>query len=322
MDVGFHPRDEFSLVSAGAKFGSACSIRRQGVCLVGDKKLVHDGVEAAGDGQERITAYFDSQAQYWKEIYQRRDAFSVTYQQRMATVLAWVDGLMLSAGSRILEVGCGAGFTTVALTERGFVVEAQDAANAMVELTRQHAEEAGVADRVKASVGKVDQLAFPDGTFPLVLAIGVIPWVDAANLAVHELARVVKPGGYLLFTVDNRWRLHYLLNPSRTPLLEPVRWAIRNLSAAAGLGARGPLNRQHSIRQTDSFVRAAGLEKIRSKTLGFGPFRFFHFRPLSDAQGIKLHETLQGWADRGVPLIRSMGGQYLVLAQKRQPHQP
>jgi ubiquinone/menaquinone biosynthesis C-methylase UbiE len=284
--------------------------------LGGDKKVIHDGIQAAGAGQERITSYFDSQALYWKKIYQRRDAFSVTYQQRMATVLAWVDGLALPPGSRILEVGCGAGFTSIALTQRGFLVEALDVANAMVELTRQHAQEAGVADRVKASVGEVGQLAFPDGTFPFVLAIGVIPWIPAPHRAVRELARVVQPGGYLLFTADNRWRLHYLLNPSCTPLFEPFRWAMRSLSAAAGFGPRGPLNHQHSIRQTDAFVRAAGLEKVRSKTLGFGPFRFFQFRPFSDVRGIKLHETLQGWADRGVPLIRSMGGQYLVLAQK------
>jgi ubiquinone/menaquinone biosynthesis C-methylase UbiE len=284
--------------------------------LSGDKKLIHDGVQVVETGQERVTAYFDSQAQYWKEIYKRRDAFSVTYQQRMATVLAWVDGLMLPAGSRILEVGCGAGFTTIALAQRGFFVEAQDVASNMVEQTSVHAEQAGVAARVKASVGKVHRLAFPDGAFPLVLAIGVIPWVDAPDVAIRELARVVEPGGYLLFTVDNRWRLHYLLNPSRTPFFEPVRWAIRNLSTAAGLGPRGSLNRQHSIRQTNAFLRAAGLEKVRTKTLGFGPFRFFHFRLFSDSRGIKLHETLQGWADRGVPVIRSMGGQYLVLAQK------
>ncbi len=282
----------------------------------GDKRLIHEGAQGAGAGQERITAYFDSQAQYWKEIYQRRDAFSVTYQQRMATVLAWVDGLILPAGARILEVGCGAGFTTIALTQRGFLVEAQDVANAMVELTRRQAEQAGVSDHVNASVGKIDRLAFPDGTFPFVLAIGVIPWIDAPDLAVRELARVVQPGGYLLFTVDNRWRLHYLLNPSRTPLLEPLRWAMRSLSAAAGFGPRGRLNHQHSIRQADAFVRAVGLEKVRGKTLGFGPFRFFQFRPFSDVRGIKLHETLQGWADRDVPLIRSLGGQYLVLAQK------
>ena len=286
------------------------------------EKQINDRASAAGLAQERVTDYFDSQALYWKEIYERQDAFSITYQQRMATVLAWVDGLKLPSGSRILEIGCGAGFTTIALTHRGLLVEAQDAATAMVELTRRHAQDAGVADCVQASVGKVHRLVFPDNTFPLVLAIGVIPWIDAPDVAVRELARVVQPGGSLLFTVDNRWRLHYFLNPSRTPLFEPARWLLQNLRAAAGLGAGGPLNRQHSIRQTDAFLRAAGLEKTRSKTLGFGPFRFFDIQLFSDARGIKLHETLQGWADRGTPLIRSMGGQYLVLARKPQLDQP
>ena len=270
-------------------------------------------------GQERITSYFDSRAKYWKEIYQRRDAFSVTYQQRMATILEWVEGLGLQPGSQVLEVGCGAGLATISLAERGFLVEAQDVANAMVEQTRRHAEQAGVADRVRTRAGKVHQLDFPDGCFSLVLAIGVIPWIDAPDLAVRELARVVQPGGHLLFTVDNRWRLHYLFNPSRTPLLEPFRWGMQRLRTAAGLSAGGRLNRQHSTRETDAFVAAAGLEKVRGKTLGFGPFRFFDSALLSDAHGIKLHYILQQWADRGIPLIRSMGGQYIVMAQKPGP---
>jgi hypothetical protein len=76
---------------------------------------------------------------------------------------------------------------------------------------------------------------------------------------------------------------------------------------------------QHPIRETDAFVAAAGLEKVRSKTLGFGPFRFFDSALLSDVHGIKLDYILQQWADRRVPLIRSMGGQYIVMAQKPSP---
>jgi len=62
----------------------------------------------------------------------------------LTTMLEWVDALGLPPGSRILEAGCGAGLTTISLAQRGFMVEAQDVANAMVEQTRRHAEEAGL----------------------------------------------------------------------------------------------------------------------------------------------------------------------------------
>jgi ubiquinone/menaquinone biosynthesis C-methylase UbiE len=266
--------------------------------------------------QERVTAYFDSQAQYWKEIYVRQDAFSVTYQQRMATVLAWIEQLALPSGSRILETGCGAGFTTLALAARGYQMEAQDVASKMAEQTRRHAEEAGLGNQVRVSAGEVHRLAFPDNTFPLVLAIGVLPWISAPAVAVRELTRVVQPGGFLLFTTDNRWRLHYLFNPARSPLLSPLRSAARMARRLLGRDASSSMNRLYSLRQTDSFVTAAGLEKIKSKTLGFGPFRFFNYRLFSDSRGIKIHEKLQSMADRGAPLLRATGGQYLVLARK------
>jgi ubiquinone/menaquinone biosynthesis C-methylase UbiE len=266
--------------------------------------------------QERVTAFFDSQAQYWKEIYVRQDAFSVTYQQRMATVLAWIEQLALPPGSRILETGCGAGFTTLALAARGYQLDAQDVASKMAEQTRHHAEEAGFRDRVQVSVGEVHRLAFPNNTFPLVLAIGVLPWISAPVAAVRELARVVQPGGYLLFTTDNRWRLHYLFNPTRSPLLSPLRSAAGMARRLLGRSASSSMNRLYSLRQTDGFVTAAGLEKIKSKTLGFGPFRFFNYRLFSDSRGIKIHKTLQNLADRGAPILRAAGGQYLVLARK------
>ena len=140
--------------------------------------------------------------------------------------------------------------------------------------------------------------------------------LSAPEAAVRELARVVQPGGYLLFTTDNRWRLHYLFNPARSPLLSPLRSAAQVARRLLGRSASDSMNRLYSTRQTDGFVRAAGLQKVRSKTLGFGPFRFFALRLFSDSRGIRIHEKLQAMADRGVPIIRATGGQYLLLARK------
>ncbi|MGH9775395.1 MAG: class I SAM-dependent methyltransferase [Candidatus Acidiferrales bacterium] len=263
-----------------------------------------------------VIGWFDAQAECWTDIYARRDAFSITYQDRMARVLTWVDGLRLPPGSDVLEVGCGAGFTTLALAEKGLHVQAQDVAMGMVEQTLRHATEAGLAERICVNLGDIHSLTFPDDSFPLALAIGVLPWCEDPSRALSELARVLRPEGYLLFTVDNRWRLHYLINPARTPLLEPLRALSRVLRKLFGWSAGGRLNRLHSIREVNSMLREADLEKVRGMTLGFGPFNFFRHRILSDSRGVKLHKTLQAWADRGVPLIRSAGGQYIVLARK------
>src|SRR2546429_6673175 len=51
-------------------------------------------------------------------------------------------------------------------------------------------------------------------------------------------------------------------------------------------------------------------------TVGFGPFSFLGWKFLSDSSGVRVHRRLQQLADRGVPILRSMGTQYIVLARK------
>jgi ubiquinone/menaquinone biosynthesis C-methylase UbiE len=272
--------------------------------------------------KQKVATFFEAKAPYWDEIYQRKDVFSFIHQQRLAIVLEWVEQLGLPVSSQILEVGCGAGLASVALAKRGYFVRAMDVASGMVERARQRASAAGVSDRVITILGDVHNLAFPDNCFPAVLAIGVIPWVPGPAQALQELARVIAPGGYLLATTDNRWRLHYLLNPARTPLLDPIRRAMKTIRRGLRRPAGQTLNHLHSLRETDNLFRSAGLKKVRGMTLGFGPFSFFGRQLFADSTGIELHKRLQDLADRGFPVIRSGGGQYLLLTRKPNSHVP
>ncbi len=88
-----------------------------------------------------------------------------------------------------------AGLTTIALARFGYVVDAIDSSEGMVERALRGAIEADLGDRVKVLRGNANSLAFEDGVFDLVLAIGVIPWLESPGPAAREMARVVKPGG-------------------------------------------------------------------------------------------------------------------------------
>src|SRR5215212_2653702 len=101
------------------------------------------------DYQERVDSYFDSRSSYWAEIYNARSVEGLIYQERMAEVLEWTDHLALPKRSRILEVGCGAGLTTIELVRRGYVVDAIDSSERMVERARSSVIASGVGDQVK-----------------------------------------------------------------------------------------------------------------------------------------------------------------------------
>src|SRR5205085_8140892 len=131
--------------------------------------------------------------------------------------------LSLTPDSRVLEIGCGAGFLTVALAQRGLRVYAIDSTEAMIDQTRRHAGESGVTESLSLDVGDVYALTFEESSFDLVIAIGVIPWLARPELAMQEMARVTRVGGHVILTADNRYRLTYLLDPWMNPALTAFR---------------------------------------------------------------------------------------------------
>lgn len=286
-----------------------------GVRQVGGDILSNVG--AGIDQQKRIDAHFEASSAYWTKVYELEDVDGTIYRERRSVVLALVQKLALPAESPILEIGCGSGLTSVQLAREGYTVQAVDSVAAMIERTRQHAEEARVGDRVITSIRDVGSLGFPDNRFDLVLKIGVAPWLHSLDKALREVVRVLRPGGYLITTVDNWWRLNHWLDPRYLPPLGPVRRGVRGvLERLALLGPREASARLHSIREFDACLSAVGLEKIEARTVGFGPFSFLGCKLLPDSSGVKLHCRLQDLANRGVPILRSMGTHYIVLARK------
>jgi ubiquinone/menaquinone biosynthesis C-methylase UbiE len=272
--------------------------------------------------QERVNDYFQSQSSYWEDIYASNDPQGEIIRERHAAALAWVDSLALLPYSRVLEIGCGAGYMASALAQRGLQVYAIDSIEIMVELTRRHAAESGIAEGLSLDVGNVYSLAFEDNSFDLVIAIGVIAWLDQPELAIKEMARVAKPGGYVLLTANNRMGLTNFLDPLYNPALVPLKRYIKIALERLGFSHRPPGMAFHSRRFIDGALGKGELIKVRGKTLGFGPFSLFR-RPILPARvGIALHHRLQRLADRGMPGFRSIGMSYLVLARKSSSRSP
>ena len=275
---------------------------------------------AVRPAENAVATYFGNNAPTWNAMYTRRDLWGDIHQQRLARFLAWVDRLNVPVETVVADIGCGAGLATLALAQRGFCVEATDVANAMIEIARQNAVAAGVQARVRANVGDIYHLGFPEAAFGLVLSIGVIPWLQSPGEAIAELARIVKPGGYLLFTADNRSRLAHLLDPATSPALG---WARRGLKAILRrsnptVSSQGSVRSyRHSLGEVDAFLNQAGLERVHSETLGFGPFTIFHRKLLPTNMEVAVNHGLQRLADMRWPLFRATGAQFLVLAKKR-----
>jgi SAM-dependent methyltransferase len=276
-----------------------------------------DHAEAGNiEGQRLVRAYFRLSLSAWSEIYDGKELYSKIYVKRMDAVLEILDRLPLPPHSRILDIGCGPGVMTLALAQRGYRVCAVDLVVDMAEATARLTAGAGIGSGVTMSVGDVHHLPFSADTFDLVLALGVTEWLPALRRPVMEIARVLKPGGFAVVSTDNRWTLHTIIDPLLNPILTPVKRTLRNLLHRGGLGTSCARPRTYSMREFDVAVCEAGLKKLVGTTLGFGPLSFFRRPIMSDSVGLSIHHVLQRLADRGLPIVRSAGHVYLVLATK------
>ncbi|TAM80563.1 MAG: SAM-dependent methyltransferase [Acidobacteria bacterium] len=269
--------------------------------------------------QPSVDAFFRARSGYWRDVYQEdNNSFLPSYfRERRSLVLALIDRLGLPERANILEVGCGAGLTAIAMAKRGYAVDAVDTVEAMLDLTRQAARDAGVDGLVKTILGSVIETNLPPQRFELAAAAGVLPWLDHPAEALREINRVLKPSGHVVLTAANRWCLNRMTDPVRLPGLREARQKVEDaLKKRNLLTLSQPRFHEHSIRQIDELLLRTGFRKVHGMTIGFGPFTFFNQRLLSDRLGIKVHRRLQALADRQFPGLRSGGIEYVVVAAK------
>ena len=99
-------------------------------------------------------------------------------------------------GQRVLDIGTGDGQYAIHAALRGAQVTALDSSQEMLEAARHRADQQGV--HLALQLGNASKLPFRDDAFDVVLAVTVLCLVPNAELAVREMARVLRPGGRLL----------------------------------------------------------------------------------------------------------------------------
>jgi ubiquinone/menaquinone biosynthesis C-methylase UbiE len=161
--------------------------------------------------------------------------------------------LPLPEGARVLDAGCGTGLLTLALLRTlrraseidAFDLSAPSLLKALAALKRL---DAGARHRVNFLQANLLALPFADETFDFVATSGALEYVPLGE-GLAELARVTKPGGYLLHLpvrpapasklleimfrfkthppaeVERHTRRHFrFLERHRFPPLEPIGW--------------------------------------------------------------------------------------------------
>ena len=136
---------------------------------------------------------------------------------KLPGALAWkptiLDGLRLQPGSRVLDLGCGAGDDAFDLAGRvspgGDVIGVDVSATLINEATRRAV---GRDLAVTFEVGDAQSLRFSDGTFYAVRTERMLMHVPDPKQAFSEMARVLRPGGRIA-VADLDWGTQFCDSP-------------------------------------------------------------------------------------------------------------
>jgi SAM-dependent methyltransferase len=210
------------------------------------------------DAPRAAPGYFGERVGRYDAAYDRASADGYALRSRMRAVV----GLVGDGPGELLDAGMGAGRLVSELAAHGWTVSGIDASSEMVDAARYRLPDA--ADRFH--VGPIEQLPFPDASFDVATATGVLEYT-LVTPALAEIARVLRPGGRAVVSYPNPRALYGVW---KTRVWYPgVRSAKRafgrgNPQMPHGAGALSP------VRFVEALERA-GLESRRTAYTSFVP---------------------------------------------------
>jgi 2-polyprenyl-3-methyl-5-hydroxy-6-metoxy-1,4-benzoquinol methylase len=115
----------------------------------------------------------------------------------------FLNRLAQPVGSTALDIGCGICANSIRLARHGYIVSAADYSEPILDQARNNVAHHQLSDRI--SIGREDilGLSFHSNHFDLVLCWGVLMHVPEVERAIRELARVTKPGGFIVIEEIN-----------------------------------------------------------------------------------------------------------------------
>lgn len=158
----------------------------------------------------------------------------------------------LPAQARVLDAGCGTGLLTLALLkvlDQPLRITAIDLSSSSLATARRAvSENSGRTQSVRFAQANLLQLPFADDSFDLIMTSGVLEYVPLSE-GFRELARVIRPGGFMLHLpvrpspaskllevmfrfkahppreVEKQTTKHFrIVDNHRFPPLEPIGW--------------------------------------------------------------------------------------------------
>jgi ubiquinone/menaquinone biosynthesis C-methylase UbiE len=168
------------------------------------------GGRPPGEDDGELREYFDQKARSYDEhvyLSGTKDCYVYNQQRRRDFFRRLIRGLRDGEASPglALDIGSGPGTIAQELRSRGFRTHCIDLSFGMLLQNRENN-----GEEVSLAQCSADALCYRDDSFDVVTAAGVLEYVPDDRRVLHEILRVVRPGGTLIISVPVREWLFWL----------------------------------------------------------------------------------------------------------------
>jgi ubiquinone/menaquinone biosynthesis C-methylase UbiE len=258
---------------------------------------------------ETIISFFDQELNWWTDVYREdlpRGFFSFEMRRRLDLVI----GLLTAQIQRmdnpdVLECGCGPGNILAMLAPSRCKLTGLDLNRRYIDLAAEKVPGATLIE------GNVERLPFPDASFDIVYAVGVLMYLNDDRMAVKEIARVTKDGGFVLISVPNYQMLHLLLDPYY--IFRFFKRILGKDKQPSNTGFDESKIRRYSLVQLRNLFREYDLREIRSMSTSYGPMKFWRRELLPLTISIRISEVMRKLSERKICAGLKHVGNHLIL---------
>jgi SAM-dependent methyltransferase len=190
----------------------------------------------------------------------------------------------LPRGGRVLDLGCGSAPVLARLRQAGIDCAGLDYSSDMLDLARRRLRELGLDDG-GLQQGDFACTAFSGSSFDAIVCLGVISYAKDYAVALREMHRLLKPGGFAV--ISSR-------SSSRPSLSDPIALAKRWGRRLLGRDRPEPFEFGRFLDQGEVSGRleASGFVIEHFEGIGFGPFSIGGWQPFSGATSIRISDAL------------------------------
>lgn len=105
-------------------------------------------------------------------------------------------------GLKVLDVGCGGGYTSEFLAKRGAIVSGLDLSRKSIEAASWHASQTGL--RIDYLQGSAEAIPFEDNSFDAAVCVDVLEHINDLRQVILEIYRILKQNSMFFFDTINR----------------------------------------------------------------------------------------------------------------------